>query len=137
MSNNPTTGTTTGAASGLPLVASSAQLLRDAASLFGSLMIDYDDLPGRAARDEWLAEYERWRVSDSAHAGITNAQEEALRRLCERYGVEYDPRHYELRPFDLPEGYVCGWVGGPDHSGWPARKRTIYVGVSPQGEASS
>lgn len=145
MSNTTSnTNGTTGAAAGLPLVASTAQLLQDAANLLCPLMLDPHDLSWCAARDEWLAEHQRWLVCMSEHEGITNAQELALRRLCERYGVVYDPTHYELRPFDLPAGYVCGWVGGPHHRNpryatpvEPAGKPTIYVGVSAQGEVSS
>jgi hypothetical protein len=53
----------------------------------------------------------------------------ALRRLCGRYGVEFDPDHYHPA-FDLPPGWIAGWVGG-------AERRLIYVGVSPTGEISS
>lgn len=59
---------------------------------------------------------------------LTREQEAALRGLCAGYDVVYNPDHY--RPsFDLPVGWVSGWVGG--------KPGTIYVGVSPQGEANS
>jgi hypothetical protein len=62
---------------------------------------------------------------------LTLLQETALYALCERYHVPYDPSHY--RPtFDLPDGYVAGWVGGPEYMA-----RTIYVGCSPEGEIHS
>ena len=57
------------------------------------------------------------------------AQEKALRDLCDRYGVAYDPAHYKPQ-FDLPKGYVGGWVGGPDI-------RKLYIGCSPEGAISS
>lgn len=65
---------------------------------------------------------------------MTDAQELALRRLCDRYGVRFSVDHYHPQ-FDLPEGYVAGWIGGSmnDRSG----RRTIYVGCSPEGEISS
>lgn len=63
---------------------------------------------------------------------MTPAQKEALIDLCERYGVTFTESDYEVAPFDLPPGYVAGWVGGA-----LTARRTIYVGVSPEGEVSS
>ena len=57
------------------------------------------------------------------------AQEQALRDLCARYNVGYDPDHYKPA-FDLPKGWVAGWVGGPD-------VRKLYVGCDPEGRISS
>lgn len=55
---------------------------------------------------------------------LTDQQEAALRNICQRYGVTYDP--FSFKPaFDLPDGWVAGWVS------------TIYVGCSPDGEISS
>jgi len=59
---------------------------------------------------------------------ITEAQEATLRRLCDGYKVEYNPDHYGPA-FDLPTGYVAGWVGG--------QPGTLFVGVDPDGNASS
>lgn len=59
---------------------------------------------------------------------MTEAQRTALTKLCERYNVEFDEGHY-YRQFDLPEGYLCGWIGD--------RITTIFVGVSPEGEIHS
>lgn len=53
-------------------------------------------------------------------------QERALLRLCEDRDtpIPYEP--YQYRPaFDLPDGYVAGWVG------------PIYVGCDPEGRISS
>lgn len=62
---------------------------------------------------------------------LTRAQETRLRKLCQGYGVEFDAAHY--RPsFELPDGYVSGWIGGPNAAG-----RTLYVGVDRDGNASS
>jgi len=58
-------------------------------------------------------------------AELTDAQDEALVRIHENYGVTYDPMIFHHQ-FDLPPGYVAGWVGNQ-----------IYVGVSPEGEISS
>lgn len=59
---------------------------------------------------------------------MTPAQETRLRELCASYHVEFDPEHYQPQ-FDLPSGYVAGWVGG--------KPGTLYVGVSAEGVASS
>jgi hypothetical protein len=56
---------------------------------------------------------------------MTNAQLEALEALAKRYGVPFDRARFEYGPFDLPPGYVAGWVG------------PIYVGCSPEGRISS
>lgn len=81
---------------------------------------------------EVAATSETYRASLAAagvFSGPDPAQEAALSDLCARYGVTYDPDHYKPQ-FDLPKGYVAGWVGGPD-----ARK--LYVGCSPEGAVSS
>lgn len=59
---------------------------------------------------------------------MTEQQLNRLRILCERYSVAFDADHY--RPtFDLPTGWVSGWVGG--------EPGTIFVGVSPEGDSHS
>lgn len=66
---------------------------------------------------------------------LTFLQDVALYGICERYGVAYDPRHYQHRPLDgLPEGYVSGWVGGQDIQ---REHPTIYIGCSSEGHISS
>lgn len=70
---------------------------------------------------------------------MTAAQASRLRGLCERYGVPFREGDYSPQ-FDLPAGYVAGWVGGADGAplfGFPARRTTIYVGVDELGESSS
>lgn len=65
---------------------------------------------------------------------MTEEQVIALYRLCVRYNVPFREKDY-YRDFSLPDGYFAGWVGG-----WTpgsARKKTIYVGVSPDGRVSS
>lgn len=57
---------------------------------------------------------------------MTPRQYDALAGLCHRYKVEFDPEKF-TPAFDLPPGYVSGWIGG----------NRIYVGVSPEGEISS
>jgi hypothetical protein len=64
---------------------------------------------------------------------LTLLQEAALYAICERYSVAYQPEHY--RPtFDLPEGWVAGWVGGIEQQ---KVQPTIYVGCSPEGDIHS
>ncbi len=66
---------------------------------------------------------------------LTEQQERALRNLCERYHVTYDAADYTPQ-FDLPLGYVAGWVGGiAGHQG--SNGPTLYVGCSAEGEVSS
>jgi hypothetical protein len=55
---------------------------------------------------------------------MTQAQETAIRSLCERFHVEFDAANYHPQ-FDLPAGYIAGWVG------------PIYMGCSADGEISS
>ncbi|HEY1700736.1 MAG TPA: hypothetical protein VGG75_13570 [Trebonia sp.] len=55
---------------------------------------------------------------------MTPGQEAALRELCARYRVEFVATDY-WHPFDLPKGYVAGWIG------------PIYVGCGPDGRISS
>lgn len=56
---------------------------------------------------------------------MTNEQAASLLALSERYGVPFDPWSFAVSPFDLPPGYVAGWVG------------PLYVGCSPDGAVSS
>lgn len=59
---------------------------------------------------------------------MNEIQRKALQDLSARYKVEF--REDQFFPaFDLPKGWVAGWVGGD------ARK--LYVGCSPTGEISS
>lgn len=67
---------------------------------------------------------------------MTEEQRAALKRLCESYHVEYRDEDY-LPAFDLPPGYVAGWIGGNEHNGTRAGFKTLYVGCSPEGEISS
>ena len=66
---------------------------------------------------------------------LTIEQDGALRGICERYRVAYNPEHYQHRSLDaLPEGCVSGWVGGYEIQ---KEHPTIYVGASPEGRISS
>lgn len=56
---------------------------------------------------------------------MTKEQEQALRDLCARFGVPFDAEQFKPA-FDLPTGYLAGWVG--EH---------IYVGCSEEGRISS
>lgn len=64
---------------------------------------------------------------------LNGKQEDALRALCDRYRVPFSARDFRSA-FDLPAGYVAGWVGG--HAIQQSRP-TIYVGCSPEGAISS
>lgn len=57
---------------------------------------------------------------------MTEAQRTAISDLCARFSAEADWTKW-LPAFDLPDGWVAGWVGTPGAGG-------IYAGVSPEGE---
>lgn len=61
---------------------------------------------------------------------MTDAQREALRALSERYHVPFVEENFHPQ-FDLPDGWVAGWIGDTD------RPRIIYVGCDPDGVISS
>lgn len=63
-----------------------------------------------------------------------------LWRMCGDYGVLFNEENYRVIPDDasMMKGYVEGWLGGQDHSGArvsEGRKKTIYVGVAPDGSS--
>jgi hypothetical protein len=63
--------------------------------------------------------------TDVPWGGMMNeSQIVSLVALCTRYKVEFNPEGYKPA-FDLPDGYVAGWVG------------PIYVRCSPEGAISS
>ncbi len=64
---------------------------------------------------------------------MTREQIAALSALCGRYNVQFNAADYR-HTFDLPEGYVAGWVGGFAIQG---EHPTIYVGCSAEGVISS
>lgn len=55
---------------------------------------------------------------------LTLEQEWAIQRLCRNYNVAYIPSKY-IPQFDLPDGWVAGWIG------------PIYCGIDPEGHISS
>ena len=57
---------------------------------------------------------------------MTQAQYDALKALCKRYDAPFNPADFSPATYDLPEGYVCGMVGG-----------RIYVGCSPEGRIAT
>jgi hypothetical protein len=77
---------------------------------------------------------------------MTDEQREALKSLCGRYNVEFDENDY-VPAWDLPTGWVSGWVGGNEHVARrfdeatgeyvPLHGGTIFVGVSPDGSVNS
>lgn len=65
---------------------------------------------------------------------MTDAQVLALYKRCVQYGVIFREDDY-YTDSSLPPGYFTGWIGG-----WRPgsdRKKTICVGVSPEGRVSS
>jgi hypothetical protein len=80
-------------------------------------------LPVYSEHDTYASAVE---AQTAANPSMTPAQEQALRSLCERYGVAFDAEQFKPT-FDLPSGYVAGWVGGDK----------LYVGCSPDGQISS
>jgi hypothetical protein len=74
----------------------------------------------------------RWEPTASH---LTAAQIEALDKIHGRYGgAEWHPRDF-WHPFDLPEGWVSGWVMRRTPRG--RVERAIYIGVDPDGGISS
>lgn len=73
------------------------------------------------------------RLSSPEQPGMTVQQETALRGICDRYEVGYDPSHYFVYPDDsaMMAGWAEGWVGGAEIQ---REHPTIYCGVSPEGQ---
>jgi hypothetical protein len=94
---------------------------------------DYDSNRAHAARQRNGVSAVYLASLAAAGADLPAAQERALRGICARYHVEY--RREDYRPaFDLPKGYVGGWVGGYDIQ---ATHPTLYIGCDPEGRISS
>jgi hypothetical protein len=76
------------------------------------------------------------RLADQERLKPNEAQEAKLRQLCDGFRVEYASYHYHVYPDDswMMPGWCEGWIGGHDLQ---AERPTIYVGVSPEGEAHS
>ena len=77
---------------------------------------------------------------------LTFEQHQALGRLCLGFGVGYKPTDYYVYPADswMMPGWCEGWLGGMRHANpeyatpdEPRGASTLYVGVSPDGEAHS
>ena len=60
------------------------------------------------------------------NARMNDEQVLALVRLSRNYGVLFREDDYTVNPFDLPDGWVSGSVGG-----------RLFVGCSPAGECHS
>ena len=69
---------------------------------------------------------------------MTDAQRDRLWEMCGRYGVPFRESDYVLsgKQAGIGAGWVEGWVGGIDGTGITSRK-TIYIGISPEGESHS
>lgn len=70
--------------------------------------------------------------------GMNMRQQATLYNLCQRYSVKYDAEDYYVYPADqwMMAGWAEGQVGGIDHVAG-SEHPTIYVGVSPEGQAHS
>lgn len=83
------------------------------------------------------------RHANESQKRMTNAQRNRLWEMCGNYNVPFRENDYYLNP---STGWVEGWIGGVEHAlpqvpdnAPVVRKipvpRTIYVGVSPEGES--
>jgi hypothetical protein len=70
---------------------------------------------------------------------MTLAQRNRLWDLCAGYNVPFREDDYYRYPDDssMMPGWVQGWVGGRDDGSGITGRRTIEVGVSPEGESHS
>lgn len=94
----------------------------------GLAVNDHDDVL-TLVREYWYAVPKPLRdLLEYNEEGLTMAQHVALSGLCQRYNVAFSSEHYAPQ-FDLPDGYVAGWIGGAPG--------TLYVGCSEDGEVSS
>ena len=59
---------------------------------------------------------------------LTRYQTAALAGLSKSYNATFNPAWFSPQ-FDLPDGWVAGWIGGP--------AQHIYVGCSPEGDINS
>jgi hypothetical protein len=66
---------------------------------------------------------ETWEFANGYHR-MTTKQRDKLWELCGGSNVPFNEENYKST-FDLPHGYVAGWVG------------KVYYGVDPEGRASS
>jgi hypothetical protein len=98
---------------------------------------DCDDL-----RDE-LAILKRERPRPDGKPRMTHAQRDKLWDLCAGYNVPFREDDYVLHTtraaISIGSGYVEGWIGGAAHSDAPfaGGKKTIFVGVAPDGRSHS
>lgn len=66
---------------------------------------------------------------------MTDAQRDKLWDLCGRYNVPFREDDYYKALFS--NGMYEGWIGGNLHSGTNGFKKTIYIGVEPNGDSHS
>lgn len=93
------------------------------------------------ALDEWLTKggFSPWPASSEPNrfanqrARMSDAQRNKLWEMCGRYNVPFREDDYSLKP----NGMVEGWAGGfeLESLGPPAKPKTIYVGVEPNGDS--
>jgi len=68
------------------------------------------------------------------HTNMTDEQYNKLSDLCQRYGVKMNIGDYLVNSpnSSMMPGWAEGWVGGPNQA-----QKTIYIGVSPEGDSHS
>lgn len=90
----------------------------------GNDICDYYNVPSRG---ESFADKHNRGVTCGRYLDqfMTYAQRDAIRSLCERYKVTFDATQFAAS-FDLPSGWVAGWIGD-----------AIYIGCSPEGDINS
>ena len=98
----------------------------------------FDDLPFNEIEE--LADAADKASRDAPRADgkprMSLAQRDRLWEMCGNYNVPFREDDYVLsgRQASIGAGWVEGWVGGRDGSGITSR-RTVYVGVSPEGDS--
>jgi hypothetical protein len=70
---------------------------------------------------------------------MTDAQRDKLWDLCGRYGVPFREDDYFPTRFSSSAPLMFeGWIGGTFYNGtFPDKRRTIYIGVEPNGDSHS
>ena len=84
--------------------------------------------------------FEVTEVPQVTNGRMTFEQREKLWEMCGRYGVPFREDDYHPTQFSSNSPIMYeGWIGGIKHSGpipgHTERKRTIYVGVEPDGRS--
>lgn len=83
---------------------------------------------------------ETWEQADGMPR-MTTKQRDKLWAACGNYGVPFREDDYRIQTeetFGTPSGWIEGWIGGISCSpGGGSYRKTIYVGVEPNGDSHS